>query len=98
MIGFPGAILPIVVPSPLRGLNAGSGVIQSPYFSLRYLSYCAGIFSVRPAYSELRRSIEHVLANPAEQRAARRSYADRIMGVRDGKVGERIADYLLGSG
>lgn len=48
-----------------------------------------------PRYRDLRRIVDEELANPGRLRAARRRAVEAMVGPTDGRVGERIADYLL---
>lgn len=46
-------------------------------------------------YRDLRRVVDEELANPGRYRAARRHAVAELVGPTDGKVSERIADYLM---
>ena len=49
-----------------------------------------------PAYGSLKQIIRLHLENPELLADKRRQYMDGMMGIRDGRVSARIADYLLG--
>lgn len=47
------------------------------------------------SYGELKKQVRAQLGNPAEYSAKRQAYTQRLIGKTDGKVSQRIADYLL---